>query len=87
MAVDNLPEGLETFEGVWIDNAEATLAFLSIQTQWRITAFAMGGMRRTGLDYSAARDGLELAGFDVTPDLWAGILIIEAGALDAQSED
>ena len=47
----------------------------------------MGPAQITGLDYAGARAGLEVAGFTVTPALWADIMMIEAGALEAKSKD
>lgn len=41
----------------------------------------------TGLDYAGARAGLEMAGIEVTPDLWADLQVIEAGALAGMRED
>lgn len=35
-----------------------------------------------GLDYTAAEAGLRLAGVAVTPEIWAGVQMIEAGAID-----
>lgn len=46
----------------------------------------MGGVAATGLDYAGARAGLELAGLEVTPALWADVQLIEHGAIAAMSE-
>ena len=54
-------------------------AFLAVQTQWRWVA-GMGGMRATGLDYAAVKDGLALAGIEVTPELMRELRAIELGA-------
>ena len=35
-----------------------------------------------GLDYAAARAGLDLAGIEMTPDLWSEVRAIEAGAIE-----
>lgn len=35
-----------------------------------------------GLDYTAARAGLELAGIEITPEQWAELRQIEAGAIE-----
>jgi hypothetical protein len=69
-----------TFE-VWPENWPAVQAFLKVQTQW---ATGMGGP--TGLDYTRVRDGLELAGVSVTPELFEQLQVMEAGALKAFSE-
>ena len=58
-------------------------AFLHVATQWRVVAPGDGTLRRTGLDYTAAAKGLELAGVAVTPALWSDIQLIEAGAIAA----
>lgn len=34
-----------------------------------------------GLDYGGCRDGLEMAGYEVTPELWSQIQCVEAGAV------
>lgn len=36
-----------------------------------------------GLDYTAVRAGLELAGQQITPELWAEVQQIETGAVRA----
>lgn len=61
-------------------------AFLAIATQWRVVGPGDGTLRRTGLDYTGAARGLELAGVDVTPALWSDIQLIEAGAIAAGLE-
>lgn len=59
----------------------AVSAFLRIDNQFRMTALASGAVVVNGLDYAGARAGLEMAGISVTPDLWADIQMIEAGAV------
>ena len=44
---------------------------------------ADGSVFTQGLDYSGARDGLALAGIDVTPEIWSQVRFIELGAKDA----
>ncbi len=51
-------------------------------TQFRAISGGMG-IVALGLDYAAARAGLELAGIEVTPALWADVQQIEAGAIAA----
>lgn len=59
------------------ENWEALNAFLSVGTQW-----ARGGIGDvTGLDYTRVRDGLEMAGIAVTPELWQKLRVIESGVL------
>lgn len=43
----------------------------------------MGPGHALGLDYTAARAGLRLAGMKVTPDLWSDVQVIEAAACAA----
>lgn len=62
---------------------DAVYAFLSIDSQFRMTGLGMGGLLVSGLDYAGARAGLALAGLDVTPALWGDIQMIEAGAVAA----
>ncbi len=69
-------------EGVWEENVAAVEAFLSVSTQWRV-AVGQTGMIALGLDYAAARVGLDLAGIDVSPGLWSNIQAIEFGAFAA----
>lgn len=59
---------------------------MRIQTQWVVAGIGMAGLLTIGLNYANAKAGLELAGIDVTPDLWDDILVIEAGALPALNE-
>lgn len=73
----------EDREGVWSENEAAVHAFLEICTQFRAVAHWSGAVQRIGLDYGAVRSGLELAGINVTADLWSDIRIIEAGVVTA----
>lgn len=66
---------------------KAVNAFLSVTTQWRRTSFGLGGVYTEGLDYGGCRAGFELAGIDVSPELWGDIQIIELGAKTALNED
>ncbi|WP_439523264.1 DUF1799 domain-containing protein [Marivita sp.] len=66
--------------GVWPENAEAVRAFLRIQSLFRFPG-AFGGT--CGLEYGGVRDGLEMAGFEITPELWAQLQCVERGAIDA----
>lgn len=62
----------------------AVEAFLAIASQWRIVD-GWNGRRVIGLDYTAARAGLELAGIEVTPGVWAEVREIERGARAAMN--
>lgn len=55
-------------------------AFCAVFSQWRIVALASGRMYYSGLDYAGARAGLDAAETAVTPQLWAGIRIMEIEA-------
>lgn len=68
---------------IWAEHVPAVRAFLSIQTQWRGLALADGSTRWIGLDYAAARAGLELSGQTVPPEVWEGVRIIEIAACSA----
>lgn len=73
--------------GVWPQNIAAVTAFLAISSQWRLLVLPDGKRLATGLDYTAARAGLEMAGITVEPMLWAKIRVIEQGAMAAINED
>ncbi|WP_297772672.1 DUF1799 domain-containing protein [uncultured Roseovarius sp.] len=72
--------------GVWPQNAPAVRAFLAICNQWRTVSAGLAGARVIGLDYGAARDGLEMSGITVTPGLWAEVQVIEGAAVAAMRE-
>ena len=69
--------------GVWRQNWDIVLAFLSVSTQWRVSALASGSVYWVGLDYAGATAGLGAAGVAVTPQLWAGVRTMERAARDA----
>lgn len=73
--------------GIWPENLPATRAFLAVSSQWRWQSMGLAGARPIALDYGGARDGLALAGIDVTPELWAELRFIESGAVAELSED
>jgi hypothetical protein len=70
------PQGFE----VWPGNAVVTDTWLSISTQWRTEALADGRVHWLGLDYSAVRAGLDLAGLTVEPRNWALLQTMERTA-------
>ena len=76
-----------THDGVWAEHLEALAGFLALCTQWRFACPGDGSLRRTGLDYAAARAGLDLAGIAMTPELWSDIRMIEMGAIAASHEE
>lgn len=64
---------------IWPENHAAWQAFQRVQTQW-----ASGGMGGpTGLDYTRVRAGLQMAGVEVTAEIFEGLRLIEASALGA----
>lgn len=75
------PRGAE----IWAEHLPAWRAWCTISGQWRTAP--LGTMERAklifvGLDYTAARHGLDLAGIGVSPDQWDDIRSIEAGAIE-----
>lgn len=70
-------------DGLWPENAPALEAFLAVTTQWRVVATAKGPLFFAGIDYQGARAGFDLAGIAMTPEVWADVQMIEAGAWGA----
>lgn len=65
-------------------------AFMSVNTQWRVVAASgLSGfwLRWIGLDYAAARAGIEAAGVAMTPALWEGVRVMEKAALPVLNKD
>lgn len=88
------------FEGIWPENVAVVRAFLAVCSQWRVTPVSSGGMMTPagcviaptvplyiGLDYAAARAGLEAELIKVTPSLWQGLRVMEGEACKALNED
>ena len=73
---DARPKGFE----VWPENMPIVDAWLAIASQWRTVALADGRVHWIGLDYAAAKAGLELAAITVTGSLWAGVCAMERAA-------
>ena len=71
-------------EGVWAQHVPAMVAFLAVAGQWRVVATGSRVMA-LGLDYAAARAGLDLAGIEMTPRLWEQVRVIEAGAMETMN--
>lgn len=82
--------GGQTDDGVWAENVDVVTAFLAASTQWRTASigggFAPSRIMYLGLDYAAARIGIEMAGIAVTPSLWNGLRVMEAEACSALNE-
>lgn len=69
---------------VWAENWDTLSAFLAVQTQWRAIARGMDGqVYWQGLDYAGVEAGLRGNGIDATPDIWAGLRVMEAAARNA----
>lgn len=73
-------------QGVWPQNVAAVRAFLAVCNQWRTVSAGLAGARVIGLDYAAARAGLEMSGIAVVPGLWAEVQVIEGAAVAAMRE-
>ncbi|WP_167740338.1 DUF1799 domain-containing protein [Parasedimentitalea huanghaiensis] len=67
--------------GVWPANSDAVQAFLDVTTQFTRLAMPDSSIRVTGLNYPGAQAAWQLAGVDMTPDLFAQVQMIERGAL------
>jgi hypothetical protein len=70
---------------LWADHQAAWRAWCEVSGQWRTVG--LGTMERAwlfwmGLDYGAAKAGLELAGIEVSPETWADLRVIEEGAIE-----
>ena len=74
-------------DGIWEDHLPALLAFLAVSGQWRTRPHGMGETRWIGLDYAAVSAGFAFADIDMTPEVWADLRLIEAGALDELNKD
>lgn len=72
--------------GIWAEHEGAFRAFLSICTQFRWVSPGDGTAQRVGLDYQAARAGLDAEEITVTPQLWSDIRMIELGAITPDQE-
>lgn len=85
------PDTRDDDDAVWAENWPTVEAFLAVSSQWRVVSIG-GGMAPAmpvyiGLDYAAARAGLDAAGITVTPELWSGVRVMEAAACSALNED
>ncbi len=85
--------------GIWPENVAIVCAFLAVSTQWRTVPRGGGGFASPfggavapiapmfiGLDYAAARAGLDGDGIIVTPELWRGLRVMEAEACSVLNE-
>lgn len=67
---------------IWSVNWPIVQAFTAIATQWRTAPMGLGGHRYLGLDYAAAKAGLELAGITLCPGQWKGVRMMERAATE-----
>jgi len=76
--------------GVWPEHWDIVAAFLSVATQWKVVSLGGGfepsRIRVIGFDYAAVRAGLDAEAFQVTPDLWRGLRVMESAACAALNE-
>lgn len=80
-------DGREAEFDVWAENWPTVEAFLFVSTQWRVVQQG-GGMARgqtywIGLDYAAAKAGLDGAELEAGPEIWRGLRMMEAAARNA----
>lgn len=77
-------------EAVWRANEPAVRAFVFTATQWRtaqLTTETGARIYWVGLDYAGVRAGLEGLQIPVTPNLWAGLMVMEQEARSALNGD
>lgn len=72
--------------GVWPDNVPTVKAFVLCDTQWKVQIDPTGRLVPSGLDYAGARAGLDMLEIKVSPELWQGVMIMEAAAKAAWLE-
>ncbi len=74
-------EGVE----IWAEHLPAWNAWRAISGQWRTAPVSTMERARVifvSIDYTAARHGLDLAGIEVSPEIWDDVRSIEAGAVE-----
>ncbi|QBF31491.1 DUF1799 domain-containing protein [Thalassococcus sp. S3] len=86
LSAEDMRPAEEEPDGVWPWHAPALRAYVIVQTQWRYLV-GFGSAMAMGLDYQSARAGLEMAGIEVTPELFSEIGMIELGAREALNGD
>lgn len=79
MGITLVLSGEESF-GLWAEHEPAWSAWCAVSSQWRVAVGGLGGAVWLGLDFAAARVGLDLAGLQVSPQVWTEMRLIEAGA-------
>ena len=66
---------------VWPDMVPAVSLFFGLQTQWRWVGAGMGGLVRTGIDYSALPTVAKGLDVEVTPEVLNDLRTLEAAAI------
>jgi len=69
--------------GVWRENWDIVIAFLSVASQWTVIPLASGATYWLGLDYKGVDVGLGRAEIELTPAQWRGLRTMETAARDA----
>lgn len=64
--------------GVYAENWDAISLFMRLHTQWNVDGFG----NRCGLNYQGVEVAARLSGFDMTPDLFGQIQIMELAMLE-----
>ncbi|MBJ2150603.1 DUF1799 domain-containing protein [Paracoccus sp. IB05] len=70
---------------IWAEHLPAWEAWCAISGQWRTAPLSTMEQAKViflGLDYAAARHGLDLAEVRVSPEIWDDVRSIEAGAIE-----
>ena len=70
---------------IWEDHIPAWNAWCAIGGQMRglsISTLAGAYVEWLGLDYGAAKAGLDLAGIEVSPKIWNEVRVIEGAAIE-----
>lgn len=76
-AYEEKPKGLF----IWPDMVDSVALFMAMQTQWRWVGAGMGGVWRTGLDYSVLNDVATPLQIKVTSAALNDIRTLESAAL------
>lgn len=86
-AAESAAQAVSLNYDVWPENIAIVNLFVSLATQWRLVA-GMESVCYQGLDYCAVHSTLEMTGADrcAWPDLFAGLRVMEAAALDVLND-
>ena len=64
--------------GIYPENWDAVSLFMRLHTQWNIDGFG----NRYGLNYQGVEVAARLSGFEMTPDLFGKIQVMELSMLE-----